>query len=246
MTISPTLLAAHVLPPEYQGRPEAYLDDICLPLLPMVKKENLAAAVDIFCDHMAFNLSHVEKLFKAAVAQGLNVKLHADQLSSTHSVNVGAAYRALSADHLEYATESEIASMAESKMTAVLLPGAYYFLHQTKIPPIQWLREYHVPMALATDCNPGSSPCVSLPLMMNMAAVFWQITPVEALRGVTIHAAKALGMNHHYGSLELHKKADFVVWNVNHPDELTYQIGAFLPEKIVRKGVEIFHANSFI
>jgi imidazolonepropionase len=236
ITISPTFLAAHALPPEYKNRADDYINYVCEETLPHIIKNKLADTVDAFCEKIAFTPTQVERIFIEAKKYGLAVKLHAEQLSDSEGTQLAAKYGALSADHLEFVSEAGIAAMAKNNMTAVLLPGAFYFLRETHQPPIELLRKYHIPIAIATDCNPGTSPTTSLTLMMNMASVLWRMTPEEALRGVTINAAKALGLNKTHGSLEVNKVADFVLWKINHPDELIYNIGSVQPECIIKNG----------
>lgn len=234
LTIYPTFLAAHAIPPEFNLRADDYIAYICETTLPQVA--NYAKAIDGYCEHIAFTPAQIEKLFTAATAYGLAIKLHAEQLSNQGGAALAARFQALSADHLEYLDEAGIAAMQAAGTVAVLLPGAFYYLRETQLPPIELLRQYQVPIALATDCNPGTSPTTSLPLMLNMAAVLWRLTPEEALRGVTINAAKALGLAQTHGSLELGKNADLVVWDLAHPDELTYAMGGIVPELVIING----------
>lgn len=221
-----TFLGAHTVPPEYQGRADAYIDLVCQEMIPCLAEENLATIVDAFCEHIAFDTKQVRRVFAAAKAHGLQVKLHAEQLSSMGAARLAAEFSALSVDHCEYLTEADVAYLAEKGSVCVLLPGAYYFLRETQKPPINWLREYQVPIALATDCNPGSSPTTSLPLMMNMACTFWGMTPLETWQAVTLHAAKALGLQEEIGSLQVGKAAEFSLWPFAHPDTLAYEFGS--------------------
>jgi len=234
--VKATCLAAHALPPEYHGRADEYIEHICQNLLPQVATERLADAVDGFCEHLAFSPEQIERVFKAAKKLGLPVKLHAEQLSSLHGSQLAAKYGALSADHLEYATEQDVKAMAESGTVAVLLPGAYYMLRETQAPPVALFRQYGVPMAIASDANPGTSPALSLRLMLNMACTLFRMTPEEALAGVTCHGARALGLQQTHGSLEVGKVADFVHWPVERPAELVYWLGGQLPCTVVYRG----------
>ena len=226
VTVKTTLLAAHAVPPEYAGRPDDYVDHVVQHIVPEAARLGLADAVDAFCDTIGFDLLQTRRVLQAAKVHGLPVKLHAEQLSLTGGAALAAEFGALSADHLEHVDEAGIVAMARAGTVAVMLPGAFYFLRDTQLPPIQPLRWHHVPMAIATDCNPGTSPTTHLPLMMNMACTLFRMTPAEALLGVTIHAAKALGLAATHGSVELGKVADLCLWNVDHPAELSYAIGA--------------------
>lgn len=224
LSVRTSFLGAHAVPPEFQARADAYIDEVCLPALRAAFDEGLVDAVDGFCEGIAFNTGQIERVFKAARDLGLPVKLHAEQLSNTGGTQLAARYGALSADHLEYADAGDAAAMAEAAMTAVLLPGAFYTLGETRRPPIDALRANKVPMALATDCNPGSSPMTSLPLAMNMGCNLFQMTPLEALLGVTRHAARALGLNDR-GLLAPGARADLCIWDAEHPAELAYRLG---------------------
>lgn len=236
VTVCPTFLGAHALPPEFQGRSDAYIDFICNDVLPRLKEENLATAVDAFCEKIAFSAEQTERVFKAAVQQGLCVKVHAEQLSDQGGAALAAKYHALSADHLEYLSEESVKALKRSGTVAVLLPGAFYFLRESRKPPIEMLRSYSVPMAVSTDCNPGSSPAGSLLLMLNMACTLFQLTPEEALAGATRDAARALGLEGRIGTLESGKDADFVVWDIGEPSELAYHM-AFNPcRSVIRHG----------
>jgi imidazolonepropionase len=234
--VKSTCLAAHALPPEFKGRADDYIDLICDTLLPVVASENLADAVDAFCEHLAFSPDQVERVFKAAAALGLPVKLHAEQLSSLHGSALAARHHALSADHLEYATEDDAKAMAASGTVAVLLPGAYYLLRETQCPPVAHFRQHNVPMALASDANPGTSPALSLRLMLNMGCTLFRLTPEEALAGITCHGARALGLQETHGTLETGKVADFIHWPLSRPAELVYWLGGQLPCTIVYRG----------
>jgi len=244
VTVCPTFLGAHALPPEYSGRTDDYIDLVIEEMLPAVVAEHLATSVDAFCERIAFSAEQTERVFAAAAGHGLPVKLHAEQLSDQKGAVLAASYNALSADHLEYIEDDGIAAMADSGTVAVLLPGAFYFLRETKTPPIARMRHAGVPMAVSTDCNPGSSPSTSLLLMMNMACVLFGLTPAEALAGVTIHAARALGMADQRGSLEIGKKADLAVWDITEPAELAYGIGFNPCRMAVKEGVVIDHGPS--
>ncbi len=219
-----SFLGAHAVPPEYKGDPDGYLDAICLPTLRAAKSENLVDAVDGFCEGIAFSPEQIDRVFMTARALGLPVKLHAEQLSHLGGAQLAARYGALSADHLEYATEEDAAAMAASGSVAVILPGAFYTLHETRKPPVQAFRDHRVPMALATDCNPGSSPLTSLLLTMNMGCTLFGLTPEEALQGVTLNAARALGLSD-AGAMAPGLRADLAIWNAGHPAELAYRIG---------------------
>lgn len=223
--IKTTFLGAHALPPEYAGRADAYLTDVCDHMLPALVAEGLVDAVDAFCENIGFSPAQTERVFQAAQQHGLPVKLHAEQLSDQGGAALTARYQGLSADHLEYLSPAGIAAMQAHNTVAVLLPGAYYFLRETQLPPIAALREANVPIAIATDCNPGTSPMTSLLLAMNMACTLFRLTPLEALQGVTRHAAQALGCQHQIGTLELGKAADFALWAIDRPGDLAYAIG---------------------
>ncbi|MBX6323550.1 MAG: imidazolonepropionase [Rhodospirillaceae bacterium] len=221
-----TFLGAHAVPPEYEGRTDDYVAFVVEEALPAAARAGLADAVDAFCERIAFSPAQTARVFDAAARLSLPVKLHADQLSDLGGAALAARYKALSADHLEYAAEAGIAAMAAAGTVAVLLPAAWYFLREPQLPPIESLRRHGVPIAIATDCNPGSAPAVSLLLMLNMACTLFRLTPEEALAGVTRNAARALGLGGSHGTLEVGKAADFVLWDVAHPAELAYWIGA--------------------
>lgn len=240
LTLRSTCLAAHAVPVEYQGRADAWIDYICERLLPELHREGLVDAVDAFCEHLAFSPSQVERVFQTARQLGLPVKLHAEQLSLQHGAALAARYHALSADHLEYLCAEDIAVMASQGTVAVLLPGAYYFLRETQLPPVELLRQHQVPVALASDLNPGTSPVLSLRLMMNMACTLFRMTPEEALAGVTINGAKALGLDRKCGSLEAGKEASFVAWDIDHPSELSYWLGGALSKQVIYQGKEVY------
>ena len=239
VTVRSTCLAAHALPPEYKDRADDYIEHICNEMLPALAAEGLVDAVDAFCEYLAFSPAQVERVFKVAQQLGLPVKLHAEQLSSLHGSSLAARYQALSADHLEFMTEEDAIAMAESGTVAVLLPGAFYFLRETQLPPMEALRKHGVKIAIASDLNPGTSPGLSLRLMLNMACTLFRMTPEEALAGVTLHAAMALGMGETHGSLEPGKVADFVAWNIDRPADLAYWLGGDLDKRVVRSGVDV-------
>jgi len=235
--IRTSYLAAHALAPEFEGRADAYIDAVCA-WLPGLHAEGLVDAVDAFCDNVGFSLEQTRRVFEAAQALGLPVKLHAEQLSNQHGAALAAQFGALSCDHLEHLDEAGVQAIAASGTVAVLLPGAYYFLRETRLPPVRQLRAARVPIAIATDHNPGSSPVLSPLLMLNMACVLFGLTPWEALLGVTANAARALGIGATHGVLAAGKHADFVVWDAGHPRELAYCIGGNPCRRSVRSGVE--------
>jgi imidazolonepropionase len=222
--ITTTHLAAHAIPPEYTGRADAYVDEIAIPSLQAAHAEGLTDAVDAFCEGIAFSPAQVDRLFRAARTLGLPVKLHAEQLSNRNGAALAARHGALSADHLEYLDDAGAQAMAQAGIVAVILPGAFYTLRETQVPPIDALRRHGVPMAVATDFNPGSSPMSSLTLAMNMACTLFRLTPEEALLGTTAHAARALGMADR-GRIAPGLRADLCVWDADHPAELAYRIG---------------------
>lgn len=238
VTVVPTFLGAHAIPVEYKGKADEYIDLVVKEMLPAA--ENLAESVDAFCESIGFSVDQTEKVFIAAKKHGLAVKLHAEQLSDLKGAVLATKYDALSVDHLEYLAPDDAKVLADKNCVAVLLPGAFYFLKETQLPPIDSLREAGVSMAISTDCNPGSSPSLSLPLMMNMACTLFGMTPLEALQGVTINAAQALGLKENTGSLETGKLADFVVWDIDSVAELSYRIGGNPCLKVVKNG-EIVH-----
>jgi imidazolonepropionase len=219
-----SFLGAHAIPPEFKGRADDYIDQVCIPTLKAAQGEGLVDAVDGFCEGIAFSPAQIRRVFDAAKSLRLPVKLHAEQLSNLGGAKLAAEYGALSAEHLEYLDEDGVAAMAKSGTVAVILPGAFYTLRETQAPPISLFRKHKVPMAVSTDMNPGSSPMSSLLLAMNMASTFFRMTPEEALAGVTIHAARALGLKRH-GVLAEGHAANFAIWNAAHPAELAYRIG---------------------
>lgn len=231
-----SFLGAHALPPEYSGQADAYITKICEQMIPEVARLGLADAVDGFCENIAFSAEQIERVFAAAKAYGLPVKLHAEQLSNSHGAALAARYGALSADHLEHLDDSGIAAMAAAGTVAVLLPGAYYFTRETMPPPIARLRAAGVSIALATDCNPGTSPMTSILLAMNMAATLFRLTVEECLTGVTREAARALGMLDQLGTLEPGKACDLAIWDIEDPAELVYRIGANPLHQRIRGG----------
>lgn len=225
VNVQKTFLGAHALPTEYQGRADEYIDIVCQEMLPKVAALGLADAVDVFCEGIGFNLAQTERVFKAAKQHNLKIKVHAEQLSDLGGTKLAAQYGALSSDHVEFLTQEGVEAMASSSMTAVLLPGAFYFLRETQLPPIEFLRKHRVPMAIATDANPGSSPICSIQLMLNMACTLFRLTPAEALAGITCNAAKALGLEAHKGQLAIGFDADIAMWDIQQPAELCYQFG---------------------
>jgi imidazolonepropionase len=236
VSVVPTYLGAHALPPEYEGQSDQYIDFVCNTVIPEVAAKKLAVAVDAFCESIGFTPAQTERVLKTAKKMDLAVKLHAEQLSDLKGTALAARYGALSADHLEYVSEDSIRAMAASGTVAVLLPAAFYFLRETRMPPLDLLRRHAVPIALSTDCNPGSSPTTSLLLVLNMACTLFKMTPEEALAGVTRNGAQALGLQDRIGTLEQGKDADFVVWDIVEPAELAYRIGFNPLKQIVRQG----------
>ncbi len=239
VTVCPTYLGAHALPPEFEGDSDGYIDFVCREVLPKLAAERLTTAVDAFCDKIGFTPEQTERVFSAAVNHGFRVKLHAEQLSDQGGAALASKYRALSADHLEYLSESGARALAQSGTTAVLLPGAFYYLRETSLPPIDLLRRYGVPMAVSTDCNPGTSPTGSLLLMLNMACTLFRLTPEEALAGITRHAARALGLEQEIGTLEVGKDADFVLWDISEPAELAYAMAINPCRYVIRHGAVV-------
>ena len=236
VTVTTTFLGAHALPPEYTNNRSGYLDLVCKEMLPKLHAQGLIDSVDAFCESIAFSVDEVEQVFQAATDLGLPVKLHAEQLSNSGGAELAAKYHALSADHLEYLDETGVQAMAASGSVAILLPGAFYMLRETRKPPVQLLRDYQVPIALATDINPGSSPVLSARLMMVLGCQEFGLTPEEALRGMTINAAKALGKSDSVGSLQIGKAADLAIWDVQQPFELAYWLGGNKAESVIKAG----------
>ncbi|MDO8038685.1 imidazolonepropionase [Janthinobacterium sp. SUN137] len=237
VSVRTTFLGAHALPPEYAGQADAYIELLCAQMLPQLAGDGLVDAVDAFCERIGFTPAQTEFLFEAATALGLPVKLHAEQLSDLGGAALVARYGGLSADHLEFLSAEGVAAMAQHGTVAVLLPGAYYFLRETQPPPVAALRAAGVPMAVSTDCNPGTSPMTSLLLAMNMACTLWRLTPQEALAGCTIHAARALGLQQETGSLAVGKRADFALWRIARPADLAYALGLNPCAGVVHGGV---------
>ena len=225
VSVTATLLAAHAVPPEFEGDADGYIDEICEKMLPAVAREKLAYAVDGFCETIGFSPAQIARLFEAAKAQGFRLKLHAEQLSDRKGASVAAKWGALSADHLEYLDEEGASAMKKAGTVAVLLPGAFYFMRETQKPPVELLRKKAVPIAVATDCNPGTSPLTSPLLAMNMAAVLFGLTARECLLGMTREAARALGRLDRVGTLETGKDCDIAFWNIGKPEELVYGMG---------------------
>jgi imidazolonepropionase len=235
VSIATTLLGAHAIPPEFKGRADAYVDEVCERMIPRAAAEGLASAVDGFCETIAFSREQVRRVFEAAQRHGLRVKLHADQLSDAGGAELAAEFEALSADHLEYANEEGVVALAKAGCVAVVLPGAYYFLREKRAPPIDLLRKHGVPIAIATDCNPGTSPTTSILTTMNMACTLFGLTPEEALAGATCHAAAALGFDDR-GTLEEGRRADFALWDAGDPVQLAWQIAGQKPRSVVFEG----------
>ncbi len=234
--IRATLLGAHTVPPEYAKRADAYVDLVCDEMIPAAAKCALADAVDAFCEGIGFTPAQTRRVFEAAHRHGLRVKLHADQLSNLEGAALAAEFRALSADHLEHTDEAGVKALAQSGTVAVLLPGAFYYLRETRLPPIEALRRHGVPIAISTDNNPGTSPCTSILTIANMACTLFRLTPEEALAGITTHAARALGLDD-VGTLEPGNCADFAIWDAAHPAELAWSISGGKPRSVVFGGV---------
>jgi imidazolonepropionase len=235
VNVRTTFLGAHALPPEYAGRADDYIDMLCGEMLPALAAQGLVDAVDAFCERIGFSHEQTARVFDVAQRLGLPVKLHAEQLSDQGGAALVARHDGLSADHLEWLSDEGVAAMARAGTVAVLLPGAYYFLRETRMPPLAALRAAGVPLAVATDCNPGTSPMTSLLLAMNMACTLWRLTPLEALAGVTVNAARALGLQGETGTLQVGKRADFALWDIVRPADLAYSIG-FNPCRAVVHG----------
>ena len=237
VTVKTTFLGAHAVPEEYKGRPDAYIDFVAGEVLPEAARSGLADAVDAFCEVIGFSPEQTMRVFDAAKAHGLPVKLHADQRSDFGGAALAAKYGALSADHIEFAGEAGIAAMGAAGTVGVLLPGAFYFLREKQLPPVEALRRHGVPIALATDSNPGSSPLLSILMAMNFACTLFRLTPEEALAGITRNGARALGMGATHGTIEAGKAADLAFWKVDSPAELAYAMGANPCVKVVKGGV---------
>ena len=235
LAVRTTCLSAHALPPEFDGRGDDYVDAVCA-WLPALQREGLVDAVDAFCERIAFSPAQTRRVFEAERSLGLPVKLHAEQLSDSGGAALAAEFGALSCDHLEYLSDAGVRAMAGAGSVAVLLPGAYYFLRETKLPPVAELRAAGVPIAIATDHNPGSSPTLSPVLMLSMACTLFRLTPEEALRGVTVHAARALGLADR-GALAAGRRADFAVWDAAHPNELAYWFGRNPCARVIFGGI---------
>jgi imidazolonepropionase len=233
LSIIKTFLGAHALPPEFAGRQDTYVRYVCDEMLPTVAAAGLADAVDVFCERIAFTSQQTRTVFEHARSLGLPLRLHADQLSDGSGGELAADCGALSADHLEYTSERSLQRMAEQGVVAGLLPGAFYYLRETKLPPIERLRALKVPMAVSTDCNPGTSPIASLLTAMNMACVIFRLTAAETLRGVTVNAARALGLASDRGSLQAGKRADLSIWRIRHPEQLCAEVGVHRPVEVL-------------
>ena len=236
VSVQKTFLGAHAVPVEYKGKADEYIKLVCQEMIPQVAKQNLADAVDVFCEGIGFSAEQTEQVFLAAKQAGLRVKVHAEQLSNLGGTELAAKYHALSSDHIEFLDEAGICAMKQADMTAVLLPGAFYFLRETQLPPIELLRKHGVAMAVATDANPGTSPINSPQLMLNMACTLFRLTPAEALAGLTCHGAKALGLSDCKGQIAVGYDADIAMWNISQPAELCYQIGVNPLTKLFYKG----------
>ena len=236
LTVCKTFLGAHALPPEFEGRADDYIAAVCA-WMPVLQQQGLVDAVDAFCENIGFSPAQTRRVFETARALDLPVKLHAEQLSDQGGAALAAEFKALSCDHLEHLSGAGIRAMAAAGTVAVLLPGAYYFLRETKLPPLAGLRNYKVPIALASDHNPGSSPGLSLQLMISMACTFFRMTPEEAVRGVTVNGARALGLTDR-GSLQAGQRADFAVWDLEHPNELAYWFGRNPCRRVIAGGHE--------
>jgi imidazolonepropionase len=239
VTIKRTFLGAHALPIEFKDNADGYIEQVCHEMIPVIAKEQLADSVDVFCETIGFTLAQTERVFTAAQQHQLAIKVHAEQLSDLGGTELAAKYHALSSEHVEFLSERGVKAMSAENMTAVLLPGAFYFLRETQLPPIELLRKHGVAMAIATDVNPGSSPICSLQLMLNMACTLFKLTPSEALAGVTCNAAKALGLSSSKGQLSVGFDADIAVWNIGQPAELCYQFGVNPLSALIQNGQQV-------
>ncbi len=237
--VSKTFLGAHALPPEYKDQADAYIELVCDEMLPKVVAQNLADCVDAFCENIGFNHAQTQRVFAAAKKHGLPVKLHAEQLSNQQGTQLAIDYDAWSVDHLEFINEQDVAALKDSNTVPVLLPAAFYCLRETQLPPLQAMFDAKLPIALATDANPGSSPCLSILLVMSLACTLFRFTPEQALKGVTAHAAKALRRDDKIGSLEAGKQADIVIWNLKDPAELAYYFGHKPNNQVIKKGKRV-------
>lgn len=242
ISVSTSFLGAHTVPVEFRGKADKYIELLCAEALPRAAEAGLVDAVDAYCEGMAFTADLIAQLFETAHSLNLPVKLHADQLSDSGGAELAAHYHALSADHLEYTSKKGVAALAKAGTVAVLLPGAYLNLRQTHAPPVRLLRENEVPIAIATDCNPGTSPVCSLRAAMHLAAALFMMTPEECLAGVTREAARALGLGHDRGTLEAGKRADIAVWDIDHPRELSYWLGLNQLSDLFINGRETFRS----
>jgi imidazolonepropionase len=243
VTVYTTFLGAHALPQEYRGRPDDYIDLVCAGMLPALAEQGLVDAVDVFCESIAFSVAQSERVFQTAECLGLPVKMHAEQLSNMGGTQLATRYGALSTDHLEHAVEADVVAMSRAGTAAVLLPAAYYCLRETKRPPVELFRRHNVPMAIATDCNPGTAPVLSPLLTMNMACTLFGFTVEEALEAYTRHAARALGKADLHGTLEAGRHADFALWDVDSLAELVYWLGASPCRAVVRRG-QVVHGRT--
>ncbi|MFT7005989.1 MAG: imidazolonepropionase [Colwellia sp.] len=239
VTIKRTFLGAHALPIEFKDNADGYIELVCHEMIPVIAKEQLADSVDVFCENIGFTLAQTERVFTAAQQHQLAIKVHAEQLSDLGGTELAAKYHALSSEHVEFLSERGVKAMSAANMTAVLLPGAFYFLRETQLPPIELLRKHGVAIAIATDVNPGSSPICSLQLMLNMACTLFKLTPAEALAGVTCNAAKALGLSSSKGQLSVGFDADIAVWNISQPAELCYQFGVNPLSALIQNGQQV-------
>jgi imidazolonepropionase len=239
VTVCTSFLGAHAVPPEYAGRADDYIALVCEDMLPRLHGDGLVDAVDVFCENIGFSVAQSERVYEAAARLGLPVKMHAEQLSNLGGTKLAARYRALSVDHLEYLDESDVLAMKDAGTVAVLLPAAFYFLREKQLPPVELLRKHRIPMAVATDSNPGTAPTASLLLTLNMACTLFRLTVPEALAGVTRHAARALGKGGECGTLAAGRAADFAIWSVESPAELCYWTGLNRCSGVVKHGVRL-------